>query len=47
MLIFAGLPVFMIEIAIGQYASCGPVKTFAHIKPALKGLGYVSMHFKM
>jgi SNF family Na+-dependent transporter len=42
MLFFAGLPIFFLEIILGQYAGVGPIKTFGHLVPLLKGLGYVS-----
>ena len=45
MLISAGLPVFFLEILLGQYAGVGPIKTFGHLVPLLKGLGYVSPIF--
>ena len=41
MLFLAGLPVFFLEIILGQYAGVGPVKMFGHLLPLLKGLGYV------
>ena len=43
MLFSAGLPVFFLEILLGQYAGVGPVKTFGRLVPLLRGLGYVSM----
>ena len=43
MLFSAGLPVFFLEILLGQYAGVGPVKTFGHLVPLLRGLGYVSV----
>ena len=43
MLFSAGLPVFFLEILLGQYAGVGPVKTFGHLVPLLRGLGYVSL----
>lgn len=42
MLFCAGLPVFFLEMALGQYAGVGPIKIFGRIAPLLKGLGYVS-----
>ena len=42
MLFCAGLPVFFLEIALGQYAGVGPIKIFGRLAPVLKGLGYVS-----
>ena len=42
MLFAAGLPVFFLEIAIGQYAGVGPIKLFGRLAPALRGVGFVS-----
>lgn len=39
MLFFVGLPLFMMELAFGQYASEGPI-TIWKISPLFKGLGY-------
>ena len=41
MLFAAGLPIFFLEILLGQYSGVGPVKTFGHLVPILRGLGYV------
>ena len=43
MLFAAGLPVFFLEIAIGQYAGVGPIKLFGRLAPILRGVGLVSM----
>lgn len=40
MLVCAGLPIFFLEIALGQYAGVGPIKIFGRLAPILKGLGY-------
>ena len=42
MLFAAGLPVFFLEIAIGQYAGVGPIKLFGRLAPILRGVGLVS-----
>ena len=42
MLICAGLPIFFLEMALGQYAGVGPIKIFGRIAPLFIGLGYVS-----
>ena len=42
MLFVAGLPVFFLEIAIGQYAGVGPIKLFGRLAPILRGVGFVS-----
>ena len=41
MLFSAGLPIFFLEMALGQYAGVGPIKVFGRIAPILQGLGYV------
>ena len=43
MLFTAGLPVFFLEIAIGQFAGVGPIKLFGRLAPALRGLGFVQL----
>ena len=40
MLFLSGLPLFFLELALGQYAGKGPIKLFGRIAPAFKGLGY-------
>eukprot|EP00092_Neocalanus_flemingeri_P021191 GFUD01022965.1.p1 GENE.GFUD01022965.1~~GFUD01022965.1.p1 ORF type:complete len:666 (-),score=86.69 GFUD01022965.1:154-2151(-) len=40
MLFLAGLPVFLLEIAVGQYAGVGPIKIFGHMAPIARGLGF-------
>ena len=45
MLFGAGLPIFFLEMALGQYAGVGPIKIFGRIAPILQGLGYVSLFF--
>ena len=45
MLFAAGLPVFFLEIAVGQYAGVGPIKLFGRLAPALRGVGFVSKTF--
>ena len=48
MLICAGLPIFFLEMALGQYAGVGPIKIFGRIAPLFIGLGYVStIQFKI
>ena len=44
MLVLAGLPIFFLEMALGQYAGVGPIKIFGRIAPLLQGLGYVCQH---
>lgn len=40
MLALTGLPLFFLELSIGQYGGLGPNKLFGRIAPAFKGLGY-------
>jgi solute carrier family 6 amino acid transporter-like protein 5/7/9/14 len=40
MLLVSGLPLFFLELALGQYAGKGPVKLFQRMAPGMKGLGY-------
>ena len=39
MLFFAGLPLFFMELVLGQYSRQGPTKVFGRIAPLFKGLG--------
>ena len=47
MLFTAGLPVFFLEMSLGQYTGAGPIQIFGRMAPVLKGLGYVSVPAKM
>ena len=40
MLMISGLPLFFLELSLGQYAAKGPLKVFGRMAPAAKGLGY-------
>ena len=40
MLLVAGLPMFFLELYIGQYSGVGPAKLFGLLAPGRKGLGY-------
>ncbi|XP_068633500.1 sodium-dependent serotonin transporter-like [Battus philenor] len=40
MLLFGGLPLFFMELALGQYHRCGCLTLWKKICPALKGVGY-------
>ena len=40
MLILAGLPLFFMELALGQYSGAGPTRLFGRLSPAMKGLGF-------
>ncbi|XP_026321854.1 sodium- and chloride-dependent glycine transporter 1-like isoform X2 [Hyposmocoma kahamanoa] len=43
MLIFLGLPLFYLELYIGQYTGVGPIKAFSSIAPFFSGLGYCTL----
>jgi len=40
MLLISGLPLFFLELSLGQYAGKGPLKVFGRMAPVAKGLGY-------
>jgi len=40
MLMISGLPLFFLELSLGQYAAKGPLKVFGRMAPIAKGLGY-------
>lgn len=39
MLLVAGLPLFFLELVLGQYSKQGPIKVFGRIAPIFKGVG--------
>ena len=43
MLLGIGLPLFFMELALGQYAGTGPTKIFGKIAPLFKGLGFAML----
>ncbi|KAG7308272.1 hypothetical protein JYU34_006957 [Plutella xylostella] len=43
MLMFIGLPIFYLELYIGQYTGMGPLQSFAAISPFYSGLGYCTL----
>ena len=43
MLFSTGLPLFFMELALGQYAGQGPTKIFGKLAPAFKGLGFAML----
>ena len=43
MLIFTGLPLFFMELTLGQYTGQGPTRVFGRLAPALKGLGFAML----
>ena len=40
MLLVAGLPLFFLELGLGQYAGISPLKLFPRLAPIMAGLGY-------
>ena len=40
MLVFGALPLFFMELALGQFAKAGPISLWTKICPAFKGIGY-------
>lgn len=55
MLMLVGLPVFFMELALGQFTTLGPTLVFGRMAPLFKGLGfamivastYLSMYYNM
>ncbi|PZC76099.1 hypothetical protein B5X24_HaOG205123 [Helicoverpa armigera] len=43
MLIFIGLPIFYLELYIGQFTGIGPLQAFSAISPFFSGLGYCTL----
>ena len=39
-LLFLGIPIFFMELVLGQYVNYGPIKIFRRLAPLFKGLGY-------
>eukprot|EP00095_Tigriopus_kingsejongensis_P007990 maker-scaffold269_size230758-snap-gene-0.24 protein:Tk07990 transcript:maker-scaffold269_size230758-snap-gene-0.24-mRNA-1 annotation:"sodium- and chloride-dependent gaba transporter 1-like" len=42
-MIFCGIPVFLLEVALGQYLGAGGMTTIAQLVPILKGVGIATM----
>jgi len=40
MLIFVGVPLYFLEMVMGQYAGISSTKLYGRMTPGLKGLGY-------
>ena len=38
-----GLPIFYLELVVGQYSSVGPITAFGRMAPAFQGLGYCTV----
>ncbi|XP_044738127.1 sodium- and chloride-dependent GABA transporter 2-like [Chrysoperla carnea] len=43
MLVTLGLPIFFLELAVGQFTSMGPTEVFKNIAPAFHGVGYATL----
>ncbi|XP_015114089.1 sodium- and chloride-dependent glycine transporter 1 [Diachasma alloeum] len=43
MLITMGLPIFYLELCMGQYTGVGPVETYTRISPAFRGIGLCTL----
>lgn len=43
MLVTMGLPIFFLEVIIGQYSRAGPTIAFGRMAPAFQGLGYCTV----
>ena len=43
MLFLVGLPLFFLEVTIGQYSNKGPSKVFKRLAPAMKGIGFAML----
>ena len=43
MLFLTGLPLFFLELSIGQYVGRGPTKVFSSLGPAFQGVGYAAV----
>ena len=43
MLLVMGLPIFFLELVIGQYSGLGPTEAFARMAPLFQGLGYCTI----
>ncbi|XP_054723599.1 sodium- and chloride-dependent GABA transporter 2-like, partial [Uloborus diversus] len=40
MVFMVGMPIFLLELSMGQYSASGPSKVFSNIAPLFKGVGY-------
>ena len=43
MLFLTGLPLFFLELALGQYAGKSAIKVFGRMGPGFKGVGYAML----
>jgi solute carrier family 6 amino acid transporter-like protein 5/7/9/14 len=42
MLLFIGIPAFLMELTLGQYSALGPVTVYSNLAPLFKGLGFAN-----
>ncbi|CAG2161766.1 unnamed protein product [Oppiella nova] len=40
MLVFGALPLFFLELSVGQFTKCGPITMWNKLCPPMKGIGY-------
>lgn len=43
MLVLMGMPIFLLELIIGQYSGLGPDQAFTKMAPIFAGLGYCTL----
>ncbi|KAJ8911960.1 hypothetical protein NQ315_012771 [Exocentrus adspersus] len=43
MLVLMGMPIFLLELVVGQYSGLGPDMAFANMAPIFNGLGYCTL----
>ncbi|KAJ8930137.1 hypothetical protein NQ314_017103, partial [Rhamnusium bicolor] len=43
MLVLMGMPIFLLELIVGQYSGLGPDQAFANMAPLFSGLGYCNL----
>lgn len=43
MVIIMGMPIFLLELVLGQYSGLGPNDAFARLAPIFSGVGYCTL----
>lgn len=43
MVVVMGMPIFLLELVIGQYSATGPNEAFSNLAPLFSGLGYCTL----
>lgn len=43
MLVLMGMPIFLLELVVGQFSGLGPDQAFANMAPLFSGLGYCNI----